>query len=532
MTKRRTKTLLFLAAVCLTFSVFIQSCDSPSQSGENGNQASVTDNPTVPDETVPAEGGSEEYGCETIDETVPSTQTDEPESDESPDSEPAETTAGTDAEETETETEVIDMERIVENRYFIFRIWNFHEMSLPDFKSTVDAAEQTGFNAIKVHIPWYLAEPTEGDIHFDAFDQMIDYVVNQKSMSVAISLDFTRNINGFDRMFSTDSFMADANGAVSLGGVYNRSQISFCSDYAVERACVYYETAVRHFESKFGDTGKILFYLPAFSQYCETEYWCTADFDYSDNAVRKYRIWLTEKYGDVSELNRAYGTDFQNFSGVQPPASTQTKDKRGLDWYIFRHTMLKSVIDKLSDIQHGVSPESKFAIQLGCVFDGAAILRGTVGFIDLCEKVDVLWVDDGPSFNHDWSMDYLLSALPASVELAQEIDGPTQVDASRENYLNQGLTSFEKGCTYLSIANWSINSAYREYEDVWEQISSTWIQSDRSVTVSYPEGTPDLTVSLYKVFRNGTTSYMNKYVKLSDKGERAVRIIIENDLTG
>ena len=80
----------------------------------------------------------------------------------------------------------------ITERYFIFRIWNFDIRSLSAFKSTVDTVAADGFNAIKVHIPWHHAEKTAGVYDYTAFDAMIDYVVKEKGMKVAISLDMTR----------------------------------------------------------------------------------------------------------------------------------------------------------------------------------------------------------------------------------------------------------------------------------------------------------------------------------------------------
>ena len=63
--------------------------------------------------------------------------------------------------ETETQEEVVMKEpRNVGDRYFIYRIWNFTPMTQKQFETIVDAAAETGFNAVKVHIPWSRVEST------------------------------------------------------------------------------------------------------------------------------------------------------------------------------------------------------------------------------------------------------------------------------------------------------------------------------------------------------------------------------------
>ena len=96
--------------------------------------------------------------------------------------------------EPDTEEEAVMPVKPLEitDRYFIFRIWNFRIMSISEFKSIVDTVAADGFNAIKVHIPWHHAEKTAGVYDYAAFDPMIDYVVKEKGMKVAISLDMTR----------------------------------------------------------------------------------------------------------------------------------------------------------------------------------------------------------------------------------------------------------------------------------------------------------------------------------------------------
>lgn len=161
----------------------------------------------------------------------------------------------------------------ISQRYFIFRIWNFQILSLSEFRSIVDTVAADGFNAIKVHIPWHHAEKTAGNYDYAAFDAMIDYVVKEKGMKVAISLDMTRRKG--DQLLSEEDIMRDPSGNLCMGGSVtgDRLQISFNSENAVEKCVAFYKDAVKHYDERYGDA--VLFYLPAFSQYAETEYWCT-----------------------------------------------------------------------------------------------------------------------------------------------------------------------------------------------------------------------------------------------------------------
>ena len=432
--------------------------------------------------------------------------------------------------ESDTEQEAVMPVKPLEitERYFIFRIWNFDIQSLSAFKSIVDTVAADGFNAIKVHIPWHHAEKTAGVYDYAAFDAMIDYVVKEKGMKVAISLDMTRTTG--DTVLTEADIMRDPAGNLCVGGsgAGNRMQISFNSENAVDKCVAFYKDAVKHYDERYGDA--ILFYLPAFSQYAETEYWCAGEYDYSDNAKTAFRAFLKESYGTVEALNTALGTAYASFDGVEPPAAG-TSDNLGKLWYSFRHKSLKNVIDRLAAAQEDVTVGTKFSIQLGCVYDSASALRGTYGLSELCENVDVFWIDDGPLSDHRFSMDYVRSCLPASVELAQEIDGPLQNGATPELYLAQGLICFERGCTYVSAANWSMDANYQSYRSVWQEIAATWLGEITPALVQPVENTPVMEVSLSELLRRRSPDrYVNLYKELSPNGE-FVYIRVVDDLT-
>ena len=433
--------------------------------------------------------------------------------------------------EPETEQEAVMPVKPLEiaQRYFIFRIWNFRVLSLSEFKSIVDTVAADGFNAIKVHIPWHHAEKTAGAYDYAAFDAMIDYVVKEKGMKVAISLDMTRRKG--DKLLSEDDIMRDPAGNLCMGGSVtgDRLQISFNSENAVEKCVAFYKDAVKHYDERYGDM--VLFYLPAFSQYAETEYWCANEYDYSDHAKTAFRSFLKETYGTVEALNTALGTAYASFDEAEPPTAGAS-DNAGKLWYSFRHKSLKTVIDRLAAAQEEVTDGTKFAIQLGCVYDAASALRGTYGITELCENVDVFWMDDGPLMNHHFSMDYMRSCLPDTVELAQEIDGPHQVGATPELYREQGMVCFERGCTYVSAANWSMDADYQIYRPVWQEIASTWLGANPPAVVQPNENTPAVEISLADLLRRRSPDfYIAQYRKAASGGE-FVYIKVVDDLTG
>ncbi len=437
----------------------------------------------------------------------------------------------TDQEQT-TQGEVIEVKqpRNVGDRYFIYRIWNFIPMTQAAFEQIVDEAAKTGFNAIKVHIPWSRVESTAaGEYDFSAFDPMIEYVVKTKGMKVAISLDLTRRAD--DKVIGMDQMMYDPNGNLCQGGSNDgmRTMISFCSESAVNAAVAFYTAAVERYEALYAQD--VLFYLPAFSQYAESEYWCAGQYDYSDLAKAQFCTFLQQKYADIDALNYVLGTDYSSFDQVEPPATAAASDNLGQLWYQFRHQNLKAIIDKLAIAQKSVSPNSKYALQFGSIYDAASPVRCTLAAGDLAEHADVVWIDDGPNTEHEFSMDYANAAFAPHIMLAQEIDGPHQVGATPEKYLEQGMDAYSRGCTYLSIANWDIDQLYRDYEWAWKQLIDTWFGDSVPEVIDTTLTEPAMEIALTDLLRKGNPGvFITRYYSLAENGE-FVNVTVKDDLS-
>ena len=442
--------------------------------------------------------------------------------------------SGTEESETggdEETTAFENIERVIDKRYFIFKVWNFSERTQAEFEAIVDATVATGCNAIKIHVPWSVIEKERGVYQFERFDAMIDYVVNTKGLPVVLAIDISRYAG--DTLLSVDDFMRSPDGFVSVGGGNNDwLQISFSSEAAMMAAVEYYENCIGHFHARYGDN--VLFYQATFSQYAETEYWPANDLDYSLNAVKAFRVFLEEKYGTIENLNAALGTSYSSFKIVDPP-TVDAVDSLAVLWYQFRHTQLKNAIDRLAGVQKAIAPESKIGVQFGSVFDQANDKRATAAFASLCENVDVVFVDDGPIYNHRWSMDYIRNMLPAHVEYGNDIDGPNQNHASVEAYKTQCMESYEHGATYITLSNWQVNDSYYEYEDAWKEVIAAWCNDDAPKTIEMKENVVIMEVSLYQMFccklYQCFQSYQHEYERLTADGNTTVLIHVVDDLT-
>jgi beta-galactosidase len=80
------------------------------------------------------------------------------------------------------------------------------------------------------------------------------------------------------------------------------------------------------------------------------------DLDYAPAAVALYRRYLAERYGDIAELNQAYGTHHSSYAEVDPPtafhATSLAELPYYLDWARFKEYYLLYPIQRLAAMLH------------------------------------------------------------------------------------------------------------------------------------------------------------------------------------
>ena len=417
-------------------------------------------------------------------------------------------------------------------RIFLYKIWNFSVTPIEEVMNTVDRAVTDGFNAIAVHILWSRAQPRADEYDFEPYDRMLDYIINEIGLPVIILVDFCRFTRMLDRdgVLLSDEVQRDRFGNVGAGGAFeSRVMPSFASGSAMKKMIGFLRRTVTHFNDKYGK--KVLYYLAANTPYCETEYWCTGGYDYSEAAKQGFSLYLKDIFGNTENLNNTFHTGYASFEEIIPPDCSDVGNMLSLYWYIYRHKMLKRFIDSCADTVHDICSDkgTGFSVQFGSTIDQSILLRGTVMFWELCEKADLVWVDDAPDYNHAFSCDYTLSNLPCGAYLAQEIDGPSQTGATPEKYQKQGLECFGHGCQVVGIANWFMDDKYERYRPVWRSIRDNCLDGhEESSEVSYSEV---ITVKLSRLLHDGDADEVRRQYEMLSAGEdKCIKINIENDL--
>jgi uncharacterized protein (TIGR02145 family) len=427
-----------------------------------------------------------------------------------------------------------------EQRFMVYGKWNFHTGDdFAFFQGLTSQAKSYGFNVIRVHIPWFLLQSQSGEIDFTKYDQKIDYVVNTLGLKAAINVDLTRKFSdGNDSVLPPADCMLDYNGNASV--MHSRNQFSLASDNALNKACDIFELVVKRYNSRY-PSESIIYYEATLSQFCEDEYFPvpTYTLDYSDVAKQKFRIWLQFKYSFIEQLNLEWQTNYESFSTIQPPVESYPvfgiMSNINLDWYRFRHAMLKRALDRFADVVHGVNPYLKYCVQFGSVWDTSYLMRGTLAFTDLCEKADIVIIDDAQDYNHCFSMDLLRGSLPGKW-IGNDVDGPmgnSWAWANDSISYNQALQSFQHGAKFVAFDNWeNLNLIVPDPE--MENHKNMFLNVAQLLQNPVSTGDSDiqqLHISAIDEYKNGISQYLTTYNNMSSNGTKWVDVILDDDLS-
>jgi hypothetical protein len=149
-------------------------------------------------------------------------------------------------------------------------------------------------------------------------------------------------------------------------------------------------------------------------------------FDYSSSYQEGFRLWLQAKYKDIRRLNEAWSNTYDSFDDIYPPFNPNDliasfAFRAGIDWYLFRHQMLKKFLDNISQTIKNVNPTYKVLNDYGSVYDGLSTRRGTLAFRDLGTNADAVKVNDAPEFPHRFATDLMRSNITAGKWVMNEM---------------------------------------------------------------------------------------------------------------
>jgi hypothetical protein len=285
-----------------------------------------------------------------------------------------------------------------------FSMWSWQdERQTPEAWSTyLDHVKEWGGNTIITDIPWFAAEPKEGDFSgLATLDPFVQSAVDH-DLNMILVLD-AGVLRGDDHREPTHQptpdwvFKKFPDAKVQDFDGFNYPILSFAHDEAFKLNYKFLSEAVKYYKGKFGDT--MLAFNPNYNNQQETRYsqqgfrWT----DYNDVTIGAYQDWLKDEYGSVSKLNQLWGSFYGSFEEIQPlrvdtNQSGFDPDIRPsfTDWMRFREANLQKAISGSADAIHGAG--GKVFLHFGEVLTKIDAIF-TIPVELLADVADILTVD-------------------------------------------------------------------------------------------------------------------------------------------
>ena len=191
-------------------------------------------------------------------------------------------------------SELLNGQRIVLGTCYYPEHWP-ENLWKEDLRRMLDA----GIEVIRIaEFAWSKVEPTEGNFNFDFFDRFLD-LAEEAGMKVIFCTPTATPPAWLTQKYP-EVLNADIKGNLYRHGM--RRHYNYNSP-------VYRELCVRiteKFASHYGQRKCIIGWQ------IDNELNCEKDLFYSESDTKAFRVFLQEKYGDLEELNRAWGTVFWN----------------------------------------------------------------------------------------------------------------------------------------------------------------------------------------------------------------------------
>ncbi len=439
---------------------------------------------------------------------------------------------GTPASESSEEENSSNPEVTMPEQFVTFSFWDWQIGTAGDAANLAKQIKAMGYNGADITFRWTRLEYTRGDYGFRYIDAILDAFAEEdlflstSLMFWSIGLPWAEEIE-WQKL--PDGRIYEFSGRGASPSLSDPDTVKAMTDA--------FDAFSAHVYERYGDR---LFRMHArTSQYGELEYFCDAGgvLDYGEPAIAAFRTYLKSEHPTAEELTQVSGRSFSSPEELDTIAGTELSELFYFDWQMFRQSECLKMSRLFRDIQHENAPGVPFALQVGCIWDEAAVTRR--GIVDpwlASQACDILHTDDGPGFPHDFSMDYI--DMGDGLELASEIDGlwhPTiqalinAGDTSLGPYQTQAQHMGMKGIKYLNTCNWTGAEIAQYSEALAEYVPNFYnaeLREAADPTVAILINTADIIWQ-----KTATTAlYQAVFNRLSTDGARQVRFVTDTQL--
>ncbi|GAB3338004.1 hypothetical protein GCM10027299_49700 [Larkinella ripae] len=426
-----------------------------------------------------------------------------------------------------------------QQRYIGLTIFNFETDPEVDDERIRHSAG-AGCNAVEITINWDRVYPTrQSSANWKVVDSHVQTALRH-GLKIALRIHIGRELSRLGGFWGDGETMWSADGSRMDGG--GITQFSFAHQATLELAKDFVEETTRRYRY-LQQQNRLLFMSVVASPALESEYSpvhhkpdgtkYVVPFDYGDPMKQAFRDWLRGRFS-LSVLNSRWSTGFGDWNAVTPPTGNLsdpyklfTTNRQGQDWYVLRHWMLERYLNEIMTTVRSVDGSIRVVNQHGAVWDRLSGLRGTFAFKSLNRNADGLKFNDGPTYNHRFSMDVVRSNLKPGAFLINAVDGMFYTTVSVDTYFDQIEQCFEHGASMLTLANFGPKNARAPLTELIQRVVSAGLL-DQPVTAVQTGGTISYKVSEIAKSNYGpiASRWNDQYTK---SGKKPVQVHLVED---
>ncbi|GAB3901129.1 hypothetical protein GCM10028803_25250 [Larkinella knui] len=425
-------------------------------------------------------------------------------------------------------------------RYVGITIFNFETDPRVDDENIENSAA-AGCNAVEITINWDKVYPTRQSVaNWKVIDSHVQTAM-RLGLKIALRIHVGREISQLGGFWGTNETMQAADGSRSTGS--GITQFSYAYQPSVELAKAFVRESTQRYRY-LQEQNRLLFFSVVTSPALESEYSPVLDkadgtkvtigFDYSDPMREAFRQWLRGRFS-LSDLNKRWNTGFGDWNSVSPPSGNASDprgvfsaSRQGLDWYVFRHRMLERFLNDITNTIKSVDGSIRVVNQHGAVWDRLSGLRGTYAFKSLNQNADGLKFNDGPTYNHRFSMDVVRSNLTPGAFLINAVDGMFFRTTTVGTYFDQVKECFEHGASMMTLANFGGSEARGMLNQLIRRVVDAGLLN-QPVTQVQTGGT--ISYKLSEILRDSyspvSTRWTNQY---TNSDQKPVQVTLIEDL--
>ncbi|GAB3921634.1 beta-galactosidase [Larkinella terrae] len=425
-------------------------------------------------------------------------------------------------------------------RYIGITIFNFETDPRID-DERIEHSAAAGCNAVEITINWDRVYPTrQSTANWKVVDSHVQTAI-RLGLKIALRIHVGREIANLGSFWGTSETMQAADGLRMNGG--GITQFSYAHQPTVELAKNFVKETTQRYRY-LQQQNRLLFISVVASPALESEFSpvhnkpdgtkYSAAFDYGGPMKLAFRQWLQGRFS-LADLNKRWNTGFGDWNAVVPPTGSISDpqklfslNRQGQDWYVFRHRLLERFLNDMTNTLKGVDGSIRVVNQHGAVWDRLSGLRATYAFKSLNQNADGLKFNDGPTYNHRFSMDVVRSNLKPGAFMINAVDGMFFNSVSIDTYFNQVKECFQHGASMITLANFGGTDARATLSQLIQTVLDAGLLN-QSVTDVQTGGT--ISYKLSEILRDTYSPISTRWTDQYNKsGKKPIQVNLIEDL--